>query len=170
MDKVKVYICSSFPRRKEAQILALRLSPIMEIISTWHRDDTKAVPRNGEACLHRVMRDFAQVRKSNLVIIFIGDNLTGGGRHTELGLALGMRKDVLLIGEYDTNPFECIPFIRVYKSADNLVERFFALREDIEADYKWRKEQEQLNRLAEEPKLDDRKNQKIIEDGELEGE
>jgi len=148
MEKVRVYICSSFPRRKEAQMLALKLSPIMEIVSTWHRDDLEAVPRNSEACLIRVMRDFSQVRKSNLVIVFIGDDLSGGGRHTELGLALGMRKDILLIGEYDFNPFELMPSVRVYKSVDNLVEELFALREDIKADYKWRKEQEQLNKFA----------------------
>lgn len=149
MDKVKVYICSSFPRRKEAQMLALKLSPIMEIVSTWHRDDKQAVPRHSEECLLRVIRDFSQVRKSNLVIVFIGDDLSGGGRHTELGLALGMRKKILLIGEYDFNPFELIPYLRVYKSADDLIKELFTLREDIETDFNWRKEQEQLNRFAE---------------------
>lgn len=152
MAKVKVYICSSFPRRKEAQMLALKLSPIMEIVSTWHRDDLKSVPRipNNPEILNRVMRDFTQLRRSQLVIIFIGDNLTGGGRHTELGLALGMRKDIVLIGDCDSNPFELIPFLRSYRTTSHFIEEFKALREDIEADFEWRKEQAELNRAANE--------------------
>lgn len=150
MAKVKVYICSSFPRRKEAQTLALRLSPIMEIVSTWHRDDLTVAPRvpNSPEILQRTMRDFTQLRRSQLVIVFIGDNLTGGGRHTELGLALGMRKDIILIGLYDPNPFELIPYLRRYDTADDLVKEFTNLREDIEADFKWRKEQAELNIAA----------------------
>lgn len=151
MAKVKVYICSSFPRRKEAQILALKLCPIMEIVSTWHRDDLHAVPRtNNPEILGRAVRDFTQLRKSQLVIVFIGDTLTGGGRHTELGLALGMRKSIVLVGDYDSNPFELIPYLRIFKTADELVEEFKNLREDIEADFNWRKEQEILNRTANE--------------------
>jgi len=122
MAKIKTYICSSFPRRKEAQMLALKLSSIMEIISSWHKDDLHAVPRtNNPEVLHRVMRDFDQIKKSNLVIIFIGDGLSGGGRHTELGLALGMKKSIMLIGDYGSNPFELIPYLRIFKTADELV-------------------------------------------------
>lgn len=152
MAKVKVYICSSFPRRKEAQMLALKLSPIMEIVSTWHRDDFSVAPRvpNDPEILGRVMRDFTQLRKSQLVIIFIGDNLTGGGRHSELGLALGMRKDIVLIGLYDSNPFELIPYLRRYDTADELVAEFEKLRENIESDFNWREEQAILNRTANE--------------------
>jgi len=155
MAKVKVYICSSFPRRKEAQMLALKLSPIMEIVSTWHRDDLHAVPRtpNNPEILKRVMRDFTQLRRSQLVIMFIGDTLTGGGRHTELGLALGMRKSIMLIGDYDSNPFELIPYLRIFKTADELVEEFMKLREDIEADFNWRDEQAELNRAAGEKEI-----------------
>ena len=151
MAKVKVYICSSFPRRKEAQRLALKLSSIMEIVSTWHKDDLYAVPRtNNPEILRRVMRDFRQLRKSQLIIIFIGDTLTGGGRHTELGLALGMRKNIMLIGNYDSNPFELIPYLRIFKTADELVEELTKLQEDIESDFNWCKEQEILNRTVNE--------------------
>jgi len=125
----------------------------MEIVSTWHRDDLTVAPRvvGNPEILHRAMRDFAQLRKSQLIIIFIGDELTGGGRHTELGLALGMRKSIMLVGDYDSNPFELIPYLRIFKTADELVEEFTNLREDIEADFKWRDEQAELNRTAEEP-------------------
>jgi len=142
---VKIYIAASFPRRKEAQLLALRFLPIMEIVSTWHRDDLASVPRDGEECFHRVMRDVKQIRKSDLVIVFIGDNLTGGGRHTELGIAIGMGKNIILIGEYDSNPFELIPHLRVYESAEILVKEFMVSRGDIEAEYKWRAKQAKLN-------------------------
>jgi len=152
MAKVKVYICSSFPRRKEAQMLALKLSPIMEIVSTWHRDDLTVAPRvpNNPEILQRTMRDFTQLRRSQLVIVFIGDNLSGGGRHTELGLALGMRKDIMLIGLYDPNPFELIPYLRHYDTAEGLVDELKVLRESIEADFKWRDEQAELNKAANE--------------------
>lgn len=149
---IKVYICASFPRREEAQALALRLTPLIEIVSTWHRDDTEAVPRTKRTkiIIQRVMRDFKQVRRSQLVIVFIGDQLTGGGRHTELGLALGMNKDVILVGEYDSNPFELIPHLRIYKTADELVEELCKCHENLKADYKWQIEQGKLNRLANE--------------------
>jgi len=144
---VKIYICASFPRRGEARALALKLAPMMEIVSTWHRDDTEAIPRKSDnpEILRRVMRDFRQIRKSDLIILFIGDDLTGGGRHTELGLALGMDKNIILIGEYDTNPFEFIPYLRIYESAEVLIKEFRASRGDIEAEYKWRAKQAKLN-------------------------
>ena len=127
---------------------------MMDIVSTWHRDDLHAVPRtpNNPEILERVMRDFMQLRKSQLVIIFVGDELTGGGRHTELGLALGMIKNIVLIGDYDSNPFELIPYLRIFKTADELVEEFKVLREDIEAEFKWCEEQAELNIAADKTK------------------
>jgi len=129
---IKVYIGASFPRQKEAQLLALRLSPIVEIVSTWHRDDLKAVPRDGEECFHRVMRDLSQVKDSDLVIIFIGDELTGGGRHTELGIAIGMGKNIAIIGEYDSNPFELLPYLHPFSSADSFVKELFCFQDDLQ--------------------------------------
>lgn len=130
-EMTKVYIGASYPRRKEAQMLALKLSPIMEIVSTWHRDDLKSVPRDGEECQQRVIRDIPQIGEAQLVVIFIGDELSGGGRHTELGIAIGMKKDIILIGDFNSNPFELLPSIRVYESVDNLVEEMFSSQDNM---------------------------------------
>lgn len=132
-EMTKVYIGASFPRREEAQMLALKLSPILEIVSTWHRDDLKAVQRDSEESLQRVVRDGSQVKEAQFVIIFIGDDLSGGGRHTELGIAVGADKDIILIGDFDSNPFELLPSIQIYESTDKLVEFLFASQDNRRA-------------------------------------
>lgn len=142
VDKIKVYIGASYKRRLEAAQLAEDLSPMMKIVSTWHRDDLEPTDRTGVECCNRAIRDFNQIILSQLVIIFIGDNLTGGGRHTELGIALGVRRQIMIIGDYDSNPFELIPYIRRFDCAWDLIKEFRSIHGLIEAKTKWREDQE----------------------------
>lgn len=124
--KTKIYIAASFKRRKECDDLTRRLPKKMQVISTWHHDDDEIDDRIrignlGSEVERRIVRDYDQIREADLIIIFIGDELSGGGRHTELGIALATKKDIALVGEYDRNPFERMPQVKRYKNVDEFL-------------------------------------------------
>ena len=123
----KLYIAASFEMREKCVKLIEQLPKKTIVVSTWHRDDYTIdrkirVGNLGSIVEQRILRDYDQIAKADLIVIFIGDNLSGGGRHTELGIALGMKKRIALIGEYDHNPFERMPCIRLYKTVNEFLE------------------------------------------------
>ncbi len=104
---MKIYIGASFPKIAKASSLANALRNSHEITSIWHDADAKYDPANSS----RAVRDLHQVQQAELVIIYIGDSSSGGGRHCELGIAIGLNKKIILIGEYDNCVFERLPWI-----------------------------------------------------------
>jgi len=123
----KLYIAASFLMREKCIKLIKKLPPNIEVVSTWHRDDAKIDRRIrkgnlGSIVRKRIIRDYDQIKRSNLVVIFVGDYVTGGGRHTELGIAIGMNKKIALIGRYDHNPFERMPSIKLYNTISEFME------------------------------------------------
>jgi hypothetical protein len=73
-----------------------------DVVSTWDIDDVGYCPDSH----FRAARDVAQIREADLVVVCCGDRLSGGGRHTELGLAMGLGKVIICVGDYDDNVFE----------------------------------------------------------------
>lgn len=112
MKKTKVYIAASYPRKAEAAKLAKDMKKYVnyEVISGWmfedegYTSDERVAESVGEMTVRMeaaALRDFDEVMECNLLVCLTdGDvQLTRGGRHSELGIALGMGKDVVIIGE-----------------------------------------------------------------------
>lgn len=92
-----------------------------EVTSRWidHSSflDTGDVTRemmNSDPVLASVfaLRDYEDLTKSNIFIMFTGDDLSSGGRHTEFGLAITTPSiiGVCVIGPRE-NVFQCLPTI-----------------------------------------------------------
>jgi len=93
---MKVYLASRFAdwlptARKANELRTLGL----EVVSRWHDDASDTDPQSEWA-----ERDYNDVRRCDILVAFTqGKDSVGGGRHTELGMALAWGKVVLLVGK-----------------------------------------------------------------------
>jgi len=103
---MKIYIAASYPRKLDALVLGAKLIAYGHIVvSGWvfedegYSDDQNKFERMQDASI----RDFKDVRECDLLVCLTdGENqLTHGGRHTELGIALALGKRVVVIGELE---------------------------------------------------------------------
>lgn len=128
---MNVYLASRYSRRLElCQYRAELLASDFVVTSRWldgnHQisRDGHPIGDNGEALVEHgdceeaarlraefAEEDFTDVCRSGLLIAFAEpprSNASRGGRHVELGLALGMNKDVIVVG-YRENIFCWLP-------------------------------------------------------------
>lgn len=108
---MKIYVGASYPKKAIATALANEL--VMRghsVTSTWiHQDEGYTSDENrpnetefemdfrlGEAAF----RDLQEVRDCELFVCFtdVGPQLTHGGRHSELGIAIALGKELNIIG------------------------------------------------------------------------
>lgn len=100
---MKIYIAASFVSRNRLRPMRDKLWEMgHEVVSSWL--DEVAQPANlskSEFYKKLAMKDIAELKSSDLVIVDVGDPSSTGGRDTELGLALGafQAKQVFLVGE-----------------------------------------------------------------------
>jgi hypothetical protein len=116
---MKVYIAASFPRQKEAQELGEKLEKLgFEITSYWHQGAERNSEYHSGA---RALRDKLAVERCELFIELVGDNLSRGGRHCELGLALSLNKKVILIGSIDDCIFTNLPYLPRFNNIESFL-------------------------------------------------
>ena len=93
----KIYIAASYPRKKQAVLLAKKMrSEGHIIVSQWHDLDEGYDKMMGME--DRAERDFQNIKECDLFIEFTGDNLSHGGRHAEFGVALALGKEIKILG------------------------------------------------------------------------
>lgn len=119
---MKIYISASIPRVKEACDLGLILKKAGHtLVSYWHE--------TSECNYHstdRAVRDLEGVEECEMFIELIGDSESRGGRHCELGIALALDKQIILIGTDDDCIFTWLP--RRYLTRIESVAKFIAER------------------------------------------
>ncbi len=121
----RVYLAARFKRIEEMRRHAEQLMPIgYEITSRW-LDEVDGKPfaqtsskvvelMTDDEAMDCAINDLEGVEQCDLLLAFTdrrGSRHTGGGRHTELGAALALRKEVFLIGEAE-QVFHCHPTVR----------------------------------------------------------
>jgi len=100
---MKIYVAGSFVSRN-------RLRPVRDIlwsmghecVSTWLDEVAKPIPMTQKEFYKKLaMKDIAELKSADLVIVDLIDPSSSGGRDTELGLALGAfsAKQVYLVGK-----------------------------------------------------------------------
>ncbi len=122
---MKIYVAASYPRKKEAKAITKRLKELGHIIVTsrWVDEDegyTSDFNRHEtpkemcERMAGAAVRDIEDIKACEMLVCLTGDNLSRGGRHGELGMALVLNKKVTIIG-----PAECVfhyhPDVKVYE-------------------------------------------------------
>jgi nucleoside 2-deoxyribosyltransferase len=104
---VKIYLASKYHTKPRMARYAKELRAVgHQVVSRWH-DATKSVGWREAA-----VRDTHDVNKCDILVMFTRPFSPSGGRHVELGLALAMRKRVLLIGRKRENVFQDYPGVR----------------------------------------------------------
>lgn len=115
-----IYIAASYPRKAEAQQLATVLFLRGHFIaSRWHREGPKK--DNPALWPTDCLRDLVDLDACDVLLEITGDNLTRGGRHTEIGIALAAGKRTILAGPRE-QVFHCHPKIEVVSSTAEAVE------------------------------------------------
>lgn len=123
---INVYLSASYPRADEMNGCKSVLQEVgYTIVSTWHDSarsevgvtdvtigELQSIP---EHCKQFAIRDLDDLRRADVFFMFTGDEKSSGGRHTELGLAMGLDniKGIVIIGPRE-NVFHCLDGFMVF--------------------------------------------------------
>lgn len=133
-DDMKIYVAASYPRKADARKVAEILAKAGHIIiaarwiyedegydSDTHRGETKK--RQYDRLSNAAIRDIEDVKSCDtLVCLTDGEvQLTHGGRHSELGMALLLEKDVFIVGPRE-QVFHYHPRVRHYNELNDLLQ------------------------------------------------
>ena len=116
------YIAASYPRKEEARALAALLVQLhFRNKARWLVMESIGYAQGIDKVSYELAEiDFADVIASDLFIQITGDNLSRGGRHTELGMALALGKPILILGPKE-QVFHHHPNVRLFTDSEALV-------------------------------------------------
>ncbi len=124
----RIYLAARYSRREELcryreQIEAIERSDVsFKVVARWldgnHQVDDRGLSVEGESSeRERFAREnVADVASAYMVISFTEtprSTSSRGGRHVEMGIALGMDKRVVVVGPRE-NVFHCLPQIEIF--------------------------------------------------------
>ena len=123
MHSRKVYIAASYTNIVAAKKLGEELKAMgFKILSRWHVEGNTPVDSDYQSS-GRAMRDYRQVKECDLFIELIGDSGSKGGRHCELGMAIGWKKNIMLVGGPDNCIFTNLPWLARFWTTEDLLAR-----------------------------------------------
>ncbi len=118
-----MYVAASFEQAPLVAGLRKRLEDYIDITSTWCdepplvADDYRNAAREMRS---RGNEDFLDIERSDIFCVLTRVKSTSGGLHTELGIALGMRKRIFLVGPR-LNVFHHMNVVDMFDDVDSLV-------------------------------------------------
>jgi len=122
MKYYKIYVAASYPRKREAEELAVKLMHAgHKVIAEWLWAEKEGYDRDEHLPVVAV-RDCKNILDTDVFVSLIGDKGSNGGRHTELGLALAKGTRCILVGE-KRQVFHWHPKIEVYSNVEELLDK-----------------------------------------------
>lgn len=133
-DGARVYIASRFARRDEMRAIARELEAMgFEVTSRWLESTAGLSPTElepGRLGAKLAAMDFEDLRRSQLCLAFTEHaehpRPGRGGRHTELGIALGLGLKVVLVGPRE-HVFHALPAIQNFPDWSSAHEGLFSV-------------------------------------------
>ena len=126
---MRIYLSSSWQRRAEMRIYAVRLGVIGHIVtSRWinvgqHEDKEDILEHSKVASLY-ADDDLADINRCDMFIQFTScGQYSRGGHHVELGYAIALGCEIVIIGQCQ-NIFHMIDDIMVYENFEDFVEDY----------------------------------------------
>lgn len=117
---MKIYLAATYARHPEMNRIAGRLRGLhYEVTSRWITGEHNDIP--APLCARDDMEDLLQ---ADTVLFFTPESGQGkgkGGRHTEFGVALGVGKRIIIIGERE-NVFHWLPGVEVVPSLERAID------------------------------------------------
>jgi hypothetical protein len=133
----RVYLAASSPRAVEMEGVKSVLQEVgYSVVSTWHTtaqsragvgdvslEELKEVP---EHCEQFALRDVGDLFNADILIMFTGDGLSTGGRHTEYGMAILAPniKSIVIVGPRE-NVFQCYAKVLQFDSWHDFIFHLF---------------------------------------------
>jgi hypothetical protein len=117
-----VYLSARFGRRDQLNAYRADLAEMgIEVTSRWL---TNPVPElTNEAWRRLASTDREDVERADALILFAEEERDGGGgRHVEFGMALALKKRVIVVGAIE-NLFQRLPDVSVVQTWDEAVQR-----------------------------------------------
>lgn len=133
---MRVYLSARFERQNEMRLYAEQLrAEGIEVLSAWHDIDSPSSDGFSGIAPERLawlaMLDLQQLAESNTLVSF-SDRQSGspdprGGKHVEAGVALGLGKRLLLVGDAE-NCFHHLPDVERFPAWPECMARILELR------------------------------------------
>ena len=125
---MKIYVAADLDQQKEARTLADALTERgHEIVSSWaYTLGIRELEINGtrEEKANIAVAEIGEIRSADCLVVFTkeGFQYSLGGRHVEMGIAMGNGIDVIVIGPRE-NVFHYHPSVKRYWYAEDALER-----------------------------------------------
>jgi nucleoside 2-deoxyribosyltransferase len=122
---LNVYVASSFKTADYVRWLRERLEDYVNITSSWCEEqpllpnDYREQPQEAR---FRANEDYLDIERSDIVAVFTHEESTTGGLHVELGMAIALKKRVIIVGP-KTNVFHYMNVIEHYPSVEGFINR-----------------------------------------------
>lgn len=111
MPLASVYLSAKFERRGELNGYRSELEAAgVEVTSRWLTDPTPEL--TDEAWRLLATKDIEDIHRASGLILFADGRPGGGGRHVEFGVALGLRKRMMVVGEPE-NLFQSLEAVQI---------------------------------------------------------
>ena len=121
MRQKRIYLASKFARRDEMRAIALDLERTgFAVTSRWLASTAPLTPDDLDPAGlggQLAVMDFEDLKMSDLCVAFTEEEKQTsrgrGGRHTELGMAIGLGIEVMIVGPRE-HVFHALPIIRQF--------------------------------------------------------
>jgi hypothetical protein len=131
-----VYLAAQFERKEEMRKYRDELKELgITVTSRWIEPNLQEEVLDVNNLAQEWMRgaqyaisDFDDIRRSVTFIMFT-NGLGRGGHHTELGIALTMNRDVIIIGKRE-NVFHCLSGITVFQDWETFISWLKELKDE----------------------------------------
>ncbi len=119
---MKVYLTARFARKDEMARYAQELNRLgHEVTSRWLEVEfDSGTPLSHPNWSQLAQQDLDDIRKADVLISFTETTGGGGARHVELGVGLGLGKQVYIVGSAE-HLFHTLPMLEVYPDWDALI-------------------------------------------------
>jgi hypothetical protein len=125
---VKIYIASRYGRKEEMKVVAAKLNAAgHKVASFWiyeiHPTDVTMDQVNDAELRETAMADYIELGAADAMLFFAEDPLVvppRGGRHVEFGIAIGMGKDIYVIGPKE-NIFHHFRNVKHFKNLEEFI-------------------------------------------------
>lgn len=128
---MRVYLAARYSRKNEiAALIPIFGAHGISVGSRWllepHPPDTKLCEVSPEFCTDTAQVDMEDIEMCDTLVFFSEDPLVGtprGGRHVEMGFALGIGKRIAVIGAERENIFHFLPGVVHYLNVKSFLEK-----------------------------------------------
>jgi nucleoside 2-deoxyribosyltransferase len=120
-----VYVAASFNTAAGVRALRDNLQDYVNITSSWCEevplmpDDYREQPQEAR---FRANEDYLDIERSDIVAVFTGVDSTTGGLHVELGVAIALKKRIIVVGPRG-NVFHYMNVVEHYPDVESFANR-----------------------------------------------